>query len=155
MKKSDNLPAGTGGVGRKVTATRSAGDFILYRPRHSLRIVRAGGNIVKLSIVGSRRTSSRFPHIFHRHGAGTIGVRSEGGTGDQPLFSGPQSRFIKIIGSLNVVERIRCGRSGEPLARHKKVKISALLQVLLGEKVVLLVPLVMFFSTAHRTASAK
>ena len=38
-------------------------------------------------------------------------------------FSGPQSRFIKIIGSLNVVERIRCGRSGEPLARHKKVTI--------------------------------
>ena len=45
--------------------------------------------------------------------------------------------------------------SGEPLAHHRKVKICALLQVALGENVVLLVPLVMFFSTAHRTASAK
>ena len=45
--------------------------------------------------------------------------------------------------------------SGEPLARHKKVKICALLQVAPGEKTVLLVPLVIFFSTAHRTASAK
>lgn len=45
--------------------------------------------------------------------------------------------------------------SGEPSARHMKVKICALLQVALGENVVLLVPLVMFFSTAHKIASAK
>lgn len=50
MQEGDNLPAGTGSGGREVTATRSAGDFILYCPSHSLRIVRAGGNIVKLSI---------------------------------------------------------------------------------------------------------
>ena len=40
--------------------------------------------------------------------------------------------------------------SGEPLACHRKVKICALVQVTLGENVVLLVPLVMFLSTAHK-----
>ncbi len=55
---------------------------------------------------------------------------------------------------MSVKEFVAVG-SGEPLARHKKVKICALLQVASGENVALLVPLVMFFSTAHRTASAK
>ena len=45
--------------------------------------------------------------------------------------------------------------AGEPLARHKKIKICALLQVALGENVVLLVPLVISFLTAHYTASTK
>ena len=197
MKEGGNLPAGTGRVGREVAASCAAGNLLLHGPSHSLRIVRAGGNIVKLSIVGSRRTSRRFPHIFHRHGAGAVCICVEGGAGHQALFSGPQSRFIKIIGSpiaiIRIAGKCRAGRprpavlpqtarrvvapygaplsaildpaiisvkgfaavgSGEPFARHKKVKICALLQVALGENVVLLVPLVIFCSTAHRTASA-
>ena len=44
--------------------------------------------------------------------------------------------------------------AGEPFARQRNVKICALVQVLLGENVVALVPLAIFFSTAHKTASA-
>ena len=44
---------------------------------------------------------------------------------------------------------------GEPLARHRKVKICATEQFSLGENVVSLVPAVIFFSTAHITGSAK
>ena len=43
---------------------------------------------------------------------------------------------------------------GEPLARHRKDKICAVVQSALGEKVVSEVPAVMFFSTAHSTGSA-
>ena len=39
--------------------------------------------------------------------------------------------------------------------RQRKVKIWATEQFSLGEKVVLLVPAVIFFSTAHNTGSAK
>ena len=43
--------------------------------------------------------------------------------------------------------------SGEPAARHRKVTISARLQFLYGEKVVLDVPLVILLFTAHLTGS--
>jgi len=46
VQEGDNLPAGTGGVGIEVTAARSAGNLILYRPRYGLHIVRIGGNII-------------------------------------------------------------------------------------------------------------
>ena len=42
---------------------------------------------------------------------------------------------------------------GEPAARHRKVTISARVQVLYGEKVVAEVPLVIFWPTAHFTES--
>ena len=77
MKERNNLPAGTGSSGGEVIAACSAGDFVLYRPRYSLRVVGIGGNIGKISLASGRGASSRFPHIFHRHDAGTIGVRSE------------------------------------------------------------------------------
>ena len=41
----------------------------------------------------------------------------------------------------------------EPAARHRKVTISARVQVLYGEKVVAEVPLVMLLFTAHFTES--
>ena len=43
--------------------------------------------------------------------------------------------------------------AGSPLARQRKVRICALVQVLLGLKLVALVPLVMPRSTAHFTVS--
>ena len=107
MQEGDNLPTGAGSSGGEVIAACSAGDFILYRPRHSLRVVGAGGNIGKISLISGHGASRRFPHIFHRHGTGTVCICAEGGTGHQTLFSGPQSRFIKIIGSLNIGEGIR------------------------------------------------
>ena len=44
---------------------------------------------------------------------------------------------------------------GEPTARHKNVRICALVQVESGENVVSLVPLVIFLTSAHETALQK
>ena len=110
MKEGDNLPASTGSGGREVTAARSAGNFVLYRPSHSLRVVGIGGNIGKISLASGRGASRRFPHVFHRHGAGTVYIWSKGGTRHKTLFSGPQSRLIEVIGGFNICKRIRCCR---------------------------------------------
>lgn len=107
MQEGDNLPAGTGRAGREVAAASSAGDFVVYRPRYGLRIVRIGGNIGEVGLCGRRGASCRLPQVFHGHGAGTIGVRSEVRTGHQTLFSGSQSRLIEVIGGFNIREGIR------------------------------------------------
>ena len=110
MQEGDNLPTGTDSGGGEVIAARPAGDFFLYRPSHSLRIVRVAGDISKISLASGRGASCRLPHIFHRHGAGAVCICAGGGPGHQALFSGPQSCFIKIIGTLNIGERIRLCR---------------------------------------------
>ena len=106
---------------KKVTATRSTGDFVLYRPRHNLRIVGIVGSIGKISPANRRGPSSRFPHISHCHGAGTVCIYAEGETGHQALFSGPQSGLVEVVGGFN--KELAAVGSGEPLAHHRRVKI--------------------------------
>ena len=107
IEEGDNLSTGTGSGGGKVTAARSAGNLVLYRPRYSLRIVRIGGNVGEAGLCGRRGASSRLPQVFHGHGAGTIGVRSEGRTGHQTLFRGPQRGLVEVISGFNIREGIR------------------------------------------------
>ena len=110
IQKRNNLPTGTGCGGREITVTGSACDVLLNCPSHSLRIVCIGRNVIKIGFASRRRASRRFPHIFHSHGSGTIGVCAKGGTGHKPLFSGPQSRLIEVIDGFNICKRIRCCR---------------------------------------------
>lgn len=84
-----------------MTATRSTGDFVLYRPRHNLRIVGIVGSIGKISLANRRGAFSRFPHISHCHDAATVYICAEGETGHQALFSGPQSGLVEVVGGFN------------------------------------------------------
>lgn len=102
IQKRHNLSTGASAVWAECGLAGARGDAVLHGPRHSLRVIRAGGYIVKLSIVGGRRTSRRFPHILHRGSAGTGRRRTERRTGYHTLFSGPQCGLVIIIGGLDI-----------------------------------------------------
>lgn len=110
VQECDDLPAGTGCGGRELAAAGAAGDLLIYSPRYRLRVVRIGGNIGKAGLLRRRRATGQLPEVFHGHGAGTVGISAEGGTGHQALFSGPQSRFIEVVGGFNIREGVSRGR---------------------------------------------
>ena len=109
IKERDNLPTGAGAGGAECRFAGARGDAVLQRPRHSLRVIRAGGYIVKLSIIGGRRTSCRFPYVLYRCGAGTGRICAERGTGYHALFSGPQRGLIVIVSGLYVCKGVADG----------------------------------------------
>ena len=100
-----------------------------------MRIVGVSENIGKISLASGRGASSRFPNVVHRHGAGTVCICVESGTGHQTLFSGPQSYFIKIIGGLNVGEWvIVCRRWGAASAPQENQNLRLTASCVGGER---------------------